>query len=450
MLTELKLANFRIFDDEVTVRFRPITVFIGRNSSGKSTIIKFLLMLQQSLGSGKSQFLSPEGERVNLGTFSELRNCLSEKTSLTFELAVNRLYEPPPYMLLEHFGPSDNTKHDKLLYKTNVSAQYSEKANIGHVNYSLVDKNLNDNVTQTDSRNFDDFTFLDDLSAYDMRTELKNIFETPEHQQKLNTTGATLDDLIKQLSEFGYQPLRNYMMARELLDVLRFEVNSLRHLSPVRSEPQRVIVATYPSIDDVGQTGQYTLPHLQQIVSSDREKYEFILPHLNGVAGLESVNFKTTSGYVSQALAKNKLTGADVLIADYGFGVSQCLPVLVQGAIMPRRATLMVEQPEAQLHPTAQLELGSFFADLWQQRQVGSIIETHSDNILLRLRRLIAKADLSNEDVSVAFFTVDEGKRNMPIIKNLDINEDGSMQPGLPMEFFGADIAEGLKLGARK
>ena len=38
----------------------------------------------------------------------------------------------------------------------------------------------------------------------------------------------------------------------------------------------------------------------------------------------------------------------------------------------------------------------------------------------------------------------------MPIVKNLDINEDGSMQPGLPMEFFGADIAEGFMLGARE
>ena len=35
VLTELKLSNFRIFDDEVTVRFRPITILIGRNSFGK-------------------------------------------------------------------------------------------------------------------------------------------------------------------------------------------------------------------------------------------------------------------------------------------------------------------------------------------------------------------------------------------------------------------------------
>ena len=72
MLTELKLSNFRIFDDEVTVRFRPITVLIGRNSSGKSSIIKFLLMLQQSAEYGRSQFLTPEGSRVSLGAFRAL------------------------------------------------------------------------------------------------------------------------------------------------------------------------------------------------------------------------------------------------------------------------------------------------------------------------------------------------------------------------------------------
>ena len=116
---------------------------------------------------------------------------------------------------------------------------------------------------------------------------------------------------------------------------------------------------------------------------------------------------------------------------------------------MAPQTTLMVEQPEAQLHPTAQLELGSFFADLWNKRKVGSIIETHSDNILLRLRRLIARRELSPEDVSVAFFTFDEDNKNMPIIKNLDIYEDGSMEAGLPLEFFGANVIEGLRLGAK-
>jgi len=82
-------------------------------------------------------------------------------------------------------------------------------------------------------------------------------------------------------------------------------------------------------------------------------------------------------------------------------------------------------------------------------RNVGSIIETHSSNILLRLRRLIAKGDLSCRDVTVAYFTIDDENGDMPVVKNLDINDDGSMEAGLPMEFFGADVVEGLRLGAK-
>ena len=235
----------------------------------------------------------------------------------------------------------------------------------------------------------------------------------------------------------------------EMTGVLSYIIDSIRHLSPVRDESQRVIVASPPPMDSVGQRGQYTLPHLQEMMAEHPERYEFIQPHLRSVAGIEGVRFKTSSGYVSRALAVNQTTGAEVLIADYGFGVSQCLPIFVQGAIMAPYTSLIVEQPEAQLHPTAQLEMGSYFADLWNQRKVGSIIETHSDNILLKLRRLIAKEELSHKDVSVAFFTFDDNKNNMPVIRNLAINQDGSMEPGLPMEFFGANIIEGMKLGAR-
>ena len=81
---------------------------------------------------------------------------------------------------------------------------------------------------------------------------------------------------------------------------------------------------------------------------------------------------------------------------------------------------------------------------LWNTRKVRSIIETHSDNILLRLRRLIAKGDLKSEDVSVAFFDIDDRKK--VTIKNLTIGEDGSMESGLPMEFFHTNIEEALKM----
>ena len=131
MLTELKLTNFRIFDDEVMVRFKPITVLIGRNSSGKSTIIKFLLMLQQSLGSGKSQFLTSEGERVNLGVFSELKNALTVKSNLFFELAADGPQTMLPNNAVSVFLESpENIGHGRYMYKAGATVPYGSNFNL--------------------------------------------------------------------------------------------------------------------------------------------------------------------------------------------------------------------------------------------------------------------------------------------------------------------------------
>lgn len=425
MLTELKLSNFRIFDDEVTVRFRPITVFIGRNSSGKSSIIKFLLMLQQSIDSGKPQFLSPDGNKVNLGIFEELKNSLTSKQDLTFELSVQS-FNPIPRAISESLV--EDIEPEDLLYKTSAEVPYNEGTNTGSIEYSLINGNEGKSVLIAKAGIREEFTFLDQILV------LPEIAKGEDGD--VNITTRSVDDVMRFLSENGF------------LGALHFEIESIRHLDPVKSESESVFLVSPPPTDYVGQRGQYTLNHLHRMTSENGDGYDFILPHLQNVAGIEGVTFDTLSKNVVQTTATNKTTRADVLIGNYGFGVSQCLPIFVQGAIMSPHTLLMVEQPEAQLHPTAQLEMGSFYADLWNKRKVASIIETHSDNILLRLRRLIAKGELSHEDVSVAFFTFDEANGNMPIIRNLDIGEDGSMQPGLPMEFFGADIIEGLQLGA--
>ena len=427
MLTGLKLSNFRIFDDEVEVRFRPITVLIGRNSSGKSSIIKFLLMLQQSMDPAKPQFLTVEGDKVNLGIFSKLKNSLTKKRRLTFELAAKRVPNQPDKVFVSLLGLPDDVDGHQLVYKANAAVPYNERATTGRATYSVVDGMSGRTLLRASSSALNGSTFgHPELPAFDLSQEPDE--ESRNQFQKL---------------------LHRVMVESQLTSALRYHIDSLRHLLPVRNESQRVILVSQPPVDNVGQKGEYSLPHLQRIIDENGDLCEFIMLHLRNVVDIESVKFEKSLGYISQAFAKSRTTGAKVLIADYGFGVSQCLPVFVQGAIMPPRTTLMVEQPEAQLHPTAQLELGSFFADLWNKRKVGSIVETHSDNILLRLRRLIAKGELSHQEVSVAFFTFDEQQGNAPVIKNLDINEDGSMQPGLPMEFFGADVLEGLQLGAR-
>lgn len=423
MLTELKLTNFRIFDDEVTVRFRPITVLIGRNSSGKSSIIKFLLMLQQSQGPGKTQFLSPEGDLVNLGVFAELRNALTRKRNLKFELTAKGLNRHIVPTLARHLKEFEEEALSQFLCKAEAMISYGGKTGKGQASYFLLDKK-SQKVMEADI--LDAPTFW---SYPPVPDSFRHLSSSEGKGEPIEVSSKQLDELVHILS------------IQEIVNAVGYQVDTIRHITPVRAEAQRVIVASPPPIDNVGQRGENTLPHLQRMITEHPIRYDFLLPHLERVAGISGVEFKTSTRprRVSQAFAKNKATGANVHIADYGFGVSQCLPIFVQGAIMPAYTTLMVEQPEAQLHPTAQLEMGSYFADLWRQRQVGSVIETHSDNILLRLRRLVAAGELAPQDISVAYFTVDAANRGMPIVKNLDINRDGSLAAGLPADFFGAD-----------
>ena len=439
MLSELKLSNFRIFDDEVTVRFRPLTVLIGRNSSGKSSIVKLHLMLKQFASmSTSSPFSFVNGPGVKMGTFAELQNAKTKRASLKFGLLFRApfpLSKGTASRLIQQYEKADK---DRLELSVQGEYPYSNGPHEGTISYSLGEIDSATELFNSATRFAEDYVFSEEAEA----TKLIEISEELQQYGSLTELDRVQASHLKKL-------LQDFLDKSYIGNILRSELKSVYHLPPNRHELDRVVDTSHMSIDSVGMEGRLALAHLERIQTKDAETYRFLLPYLRNVAGITSVAFETNSEETTRAFAKNRETGANVLIADYGFGVGQCLPVLVQGAIMPPHTTLMVEQPEAQLHPTAQLELASFFADLWTQRNVGSIIETHSSNILLRLRRLVARGELSHKDVSVAFFTIDEERGNVPIVKNLDINEDGSMQSGLPMEFFNADIGEGLMLGVR-
>jgi predicted ATPase len=120
MLTRIKLKNFRAFREEIDVRIRPITILIGRNSAGKSTLIKFLLMLQQTLESSEGDFFATEGRHVSLGTFRDLKNSLSRSNKFEFSLEIKRMiYQILLFNKLEkNLNKASLTKAYKVMLQT--------------------------------------------------------------------------------------------------------------------------------------------------------------------------------------------------------------------------------------------------------------------------------------------------------------------------------------------
>ena len=235
----------------------------------------------------------------------------------------------------------------------------------------------------------------------------------------------------------------------ECVEHIRSEFQSLKHLSPIRKQTRLSDVTLDSSSPPnyIGKNSEFVLSHLKRTFEKNVRERKFVEKHLQSVFSVGNVDFDDSSVLLTECYAENIETGNVTLLANFGFGVSQCLPIFVQGAIMPRNSTMIIEQPESQVHPTAQMEIGSYIADLWNTRKVGTIIETHSSNLILRLRKLIAYEKLKPEDVSIAYFDVSDGNGT---IDNIDIGSDGGYVEGIPMEFFNADIIEGLELRTAK
>ncbi len=91
-----------------------------------------------------------------------------------------------------------------------------------------------------------------------------------------------------------------------------------------------------------------------------------------------------------------------------GFGVSYALPIVVAGLIADSSTVLLIENPEAHLHPAGQSSMGRFLAHVAAQgTQV--ILETHSDHVLNGIRLAIVDSHpLEHDHARVLFFTVGE------------------------------------------
>ena len=149
-----------------------------------------------------------------------------------------------------------------------------------------------------------------------------------------------------------------------------------------------------------------------------------------GDAGLESVNewlgrigvklSIVPRGDAFEILAAGR-GGERVNLLDSGTGVAHVLPLVVAVRLARRRpALLCLEQPELHLHPRAHVEVADLLLEsLAQHPETKLLVETHSDVLVLRIRRAIAERRLSPGDVGIYFVEDgEEGSQVRPIELN--------------------------------
>ncbi len=219
-----------------------------------------------------------------------------------------------------------------------------------------------------------------------------------------------------------------------------------RTVFPVPTETQR-------SCNAIGNQGEFAAYHLHvsgqmKIAYADAGKPNLLAPD---AAGDSATLQMQTEAWLSLLGAPVRLqtdrpTGTDSIVLRFsfpdisntyyrptnvGFGLTYALPVFVAALGAPAGSLLIVENPEAHLHPKGQALMGRFLARA-AACGIQIIMETHSDHVLNGVRVAVKQGDIAHDAVQINFFHQRDGISRLSAPR---IDRDGHIDQW-PDDFF--------------
>ena len=132
-------------------------------------------------------------------------------------------------------------------------------------------------------------------------------------------------------------------------------------------------------------------------------------------------------------------------IVETGFGVSSIVPLLL-AMYQQNGTTFLMQQPEVNMHPSAQARLAQMMAESPHR----FVIETHSDHLVDRFRICVMEEVLAPDDLRIACFQR-EPEREAAVIYNISVDESGNLEgaPAGYRKFFMDETDRLLGFGSR-
>jgi hypothetical protein len=231
-----------------------------------------------------------------------------------------------------------------------------------------------------------------------------------------------------------------HAVARDMRNSL---IDKTRYLGPLRGYPQRLYSQNGRIANAVAE-GQsvFMLHQLMQGIPSFKTQFQNALKQLEipYVLTVHDLGNESTGQILACSLIDNR-NGANVTLADVGFGIGQLLPIVVEG-FSCNGSLICIEQPELHLHPRLQANLADFIISRMQETMGNNypdmlgnqwLLETHSEALMLRIQRRIREKVLNPYDVSVLFVQPDGSGS---YVNHLRLDDDGEFIDEWPGGFF--------------
>lgn len=434
MIERIYSKNYRAFEN-IDLNLSKINLFFGPNNSGKSSILSVINVLSQTLNSGdRTVPLLLRGVNEDLGTYRDMvyDHDIEKEVTLGIQIKPSQENIPKFFGMKSISGNIELTfgyrsrRHEIVLNKIKIS--YPEKG----------------------------FEFeLEKSKTYGSILYHTNYLKMGKKINKERTRVAYIDHFLPYHFSYDFSDKNN--ISYELMDFTRIignELKNIEFIGPFREPPKRTYMFSGENPRNVGAQGERAIDVMlmdyykqgkgkKQIVNSVSKwfKKSEISEKIN-IVSISDRHLEITLSQIRQKTTNP--VKKDENIADVGYGCSQILPILIAGYSLKKDSILMVQEPEIHLHPKAQAELGTFFYEL-SKKGVQSIIETHSEHLLLRLQAYVAdkRSGLSPDDIRIFYVYSDRGKKKCT---PLELNPDGRFKTEWPRGFFPERFEEIKKI----
>lgn len=510
MLRNLRIRNYKAFED-ASIPIKPITILLGANSVGKSSIIQMLLLLQQTAKEDVKSYKSAlklYGGAVNLGDAKNLFrkqdvsrdleigfSVFSEELSSYFKALLNdyvdhisditRYIPIKAFLELRHKDIKNRNDYkiyiDKIIEiinKDSKAKDYIEQIKTFLKFRANID--LKDLESPNKSNLLRTYDFLDKLSSEKTSHKYHFDFKIRYDKNKLSVFQYQISINHKTIIKFTDSSDEEVLFS----DLIKYNINEKKEIKSLFNK-ENTIFNCFPFESNSSTVVNYTTDiikktllilkkefseyninyvsplraHPKRYYMLDKAKMNISLDTLDGdaIADVLKENSKLSKN-VNDWLAKFKLSvnveefkevvhhlvvfqnNLKLNITDVGFGISQILPVIIQGFLSPKNSTTIIEQPEIHLHPQMQADLADLFiAIIKNTNGKRLIIETHSEYLLKRLRRRISEQKIDPEDVAICLFHP-QSEEHGAEIENLAIENKGYFE--WPEDFYGGELYE--------
>lgn len=446
MIKSLRIQNFKGWKDTGEIKLAPITLFLGSNSSGKSSIGQLLMLLKQSSTSADRKtvlFLGDSESVVELGGPIDMLYMHAMENLLGFEYQ----WELPKEIELTtstNTGEGTDIKVDSLKFHGQIGV-FGEETKYLEVEKMEYEAKCEE-ATQL-SVALERVKKASSARAYKASSRGIKLVRTPGRPWEIPSPYRFYGFPDEMLTYF-----KNAWFTTQLNAAHEQFFSTISYIGPLRERGERHYRWTGFAPASVGATGKDTILALLASRSQNRQynlKPKQPLVSLEGIVAkalkkmglVEEFEIKKISEDRQDYDVKVRTKGSHTMtdIPDVGFGISQILPIIVQLYYAPPNSIIIMEQPELHLHPNAQAALADVMIaaisarENAKKRNIQLIIETHSEHFLRRFQLRIAERTLGEEEFSAYFANNEESPAQLEPLK---INMFGEIL-NWPKNFFG-------------